>query len=178
MTVYTSTKQISRSWIHEGRAVCLTSCEKTPWIRSLWSTRGFQKTRCANNRKDFATRLEFTKLTKYVLSLLCVEPKEMLCFLIISFSGETPTSFVSPWLDKIQNCLNFTKLPRDLRSCFAPRRNSRLEKSGHENVFENTKRRHYNPEIHCILSDNWLLHQLYFNVLAGHIPSPQPTWHE
>ena len=99
-------------------------------------------------------------------------------FLISFFSRETPTSFASPRLDKIHNCLNFTKLPRDLRSCFAPRQKSRLEKSGHENVFENTKRRHYNPEIHCTLSDNWLLHQLYFNVLAGHIPSPQPTWHE
>ncbi len=51
----------------------------------------------------------------------------------------------------------------------------RMEKSGHESVFENTKRWQYNLEINCTLSDNWLLH---LHVLAGHIPSPQPTWHE
>lgn len=149
---YTSTKQISPGWIHEGCAGCLTSCEKTPWIRSRIIYPWIPKTRCANNRRDFATRLEFTKLTAIMFShFLCWTKGHMLCFLIIFFSRETPHHLFPPgysstlmsdkYEEKIHNCLNFTKLPRDLRSCFAPRRKSRLEKSGHENDFENTKMR-------------------------------------
>lgn len=175
MTIFTSTKQIS-SWIHEGRAGCLTSCEKTPGIRSLWSTRGFQKPVVQTIESYDSTWVYQIDKICFLTSLCWTKGNALFSYYL--FSRETPTSFVSPrlahwWVINMRirsTTVSTSPSYQEIFGLVSSLGFSRLEKSGHENVFENTKRWQYKPETHCTLSNNWLLHQLY------HVVSQCSCW--
>lgn len=166
----------------------LLAKRRLEFVRGL-STRGFQKPVVQTIEGTLRLDLSLPNWQQLCFLTFYVEPKDICFVFLLSFFPVKhhiicfPPATVAHWwvinMRKRSTTVSTSPSYQEIFGLVSPLGERADWKSRDtKTTLKTQKGDNNNPEIHCNLIDNRLLHQLYLNVLAGHIPSPQPTWHE